>query len=568
MTLRAVAKFSASLLLAASACAQVTNQIATEPRKDSDPIVASIDGRSVPLIGLPSVSVPASTGQLTIGLTSEPGKRMRYRVEGIDQTWREGPGLMTFGVRFFDSNGDQIEKQSVNYFGQSAGWTGDLQRPAFVHRRKTFEAPLRARSFWIVLSSSGPPQTLGTLMVKGVIVSRLSDDGASEIILRAPVGRDSRVPVPGPPAPVGFCRDGLRPSMARLLSLAPTPTGLPSECFAIIDNDVQAHAEWHTIKEDALSVSAGERLVVEWDEAFSIGIGGGVYPTYKRPSAGSYHVRVQTVDLFGQPSGAESSLIIRVLAPWWQSPGVWILASTATIAGAFGIARYIANQRMQRQFDRLKAERLLEQERLRIARDIHDTLAQGLTGIIVQLEAAEDAQSRGLLEANTGHLRNASELARESLQEARRSVMALRPLALEQRDWPDALRDLIEKLTSGTPLSAELIVDGSEQKLPYEFEQNLLRITLEALTNALRHAHANRFIARLIFQSEVIRLELKDDGCGFDPSENHEGFGLMGMKERAEAMAGRLLVQSTLGVGTTISLVLPAIRRNEPIQAT
>jgi signal transduction histidine kinase len=553
--LRMIAALVVGLLSVCSTYAQSTGPKPADSPTDARTGVASVDGRSVRLTGVPTVSIPASSEELMIGLTSELGKRMRYRVEGLDQTWQEGPSWMIFGVRFFDSHDDQISQQSVELSGQSAGWNGDLQRPVFVHRQKVFEAPPHARKFWIVISSAGPPQSLGTLLIKGVVVSRLSADGASEIILRAPVRHDSGA--------VGFCTDGTRSHMARLLSLAPHPPDPPSDCFAIMDDDVQAHAEWRTMYKDAPSVSDGDRLLIEWDEAFSIGMGGPVRPSYQRPPAGSYSVHVQTVDLLGQPAGAESTLIIRVLAPWWQRPWAWSVALAATIGGTVGLTRYFAHRRMREQLIYLKEERLVEQERLRIARDIHDTLAQGFTGVIVQLEAAEDAQSRGLARETTAHLQRARDLARDGLQEARLSVRALRHQPLERKQLAEALGALLDKMTAGTGLHAKLIVDGASRRLASEVEQNLLCIGQEALANVLRHAHASRFTARLVYGNDAISLELQDNGSGFDPTAVHDGFGLIGMKERAQTMGGELSIQTTAPGGTTISMAVPVLRNRK-----
>jgi signal transduction histidine kinase len=385
-----------------------------------------------------------------------------------------------------------------------------------------------------------------------VVVSRLSADGSSKIVLRAPVRHDSGA--------VGFCIDGTRHSMARLLSLAPDPANPPVDCFAIIDDDVLAHAEWRTLWKDALPVSEGDQLLIEWDEAFSIGMGGTVRPSYARPPVGSYRVHVQTIDLFGQPAGPESSLIIRVLAPWWQRPWAWGMALAATIAGTVGLTRYFAHRRIREQLVHLKEEQIIERERMRIARDIHDTLAQGFTGVIVQLEAAEDAQSRGLAEETSAHVKRAGDLARGSLQEARRSVRSLRQPACEQQGLPNALGALLEKMTAGTAVRAKLITDGESRRLAPEAEENLLHIGQEALVNALRHANASQFTARLVFGGKAFRLELQDDGCGFDQAVAHDGFGLIGMKERAQTMGGELSIQTTRMGGTTISIALPVPR--------
>ena len=198
-------------------------------------------------------------------------------------------------------------------------------------------------------------------------------------------------------------------------------------------------------------------------------------------------------------------------------------------------------------------------ERNRLARDIHDTLAQGLTGVIVQLEAAEDAQAQNLAEAAAAHLERASERARESLREARRSVHALRPLALEGKSLCAALEELVGKMTVGTNLRAECTVEGQPRPLPQGGEENLLRIGQEVITNTLRHARADRFKVDLGFEVQTIRLALRDDGIGFDPATRHDGFGLLGIKERVEAMGGTLRVQSAPEKGTAISVVLPLV---------
>jgi PAS domain S-box-containing protein len=197
-------------------------------------------------------------------------------------------------------------------------------------------------------------------------------------------------------------------------------------------------------------------------------------------------------------------------------------------------------------------------ERNRIARDIHDTLAQGFTGVIVQLEAAEDASRRGLGREAEQHVITARSLARESLSEARRSVQALRPQPLEEGGITNALRVLFEKLTAGVALQAEFKLLGAPRALPPEWEENLFRIAQEVLTNALRHAQASRIIATIAFGSDDVRLEFDDDGRGFDPAARSEGYGLLGMRERVHAMDGQMEVRSSKSRGTKVSIRLPA----------
>jgi PAS domain S-box-containing protein len=197
------------------------------------------------------------------------------------------------------------------------------------------------------------------------------------------------------------------------------------------------------------------------------------------------------------------------------------------------------------------------EERNRMARDIHDTLAQGLTGVIVQLQAAEDANNKGYKKEARDHLQNARQLARDGLSEARRSVRALRPQALEDATFWEAFQSLIKNAAVGTPLQTEFRVRGEIRELPPLAQENLLHIGQEALTNTLKYAQATRFETRLSFTAKEVRLELRDNGVGFKVDDGHGGFGLTGMRERVEQMSGKLTISSTRGKGTRILVVSP-----------
>lgn len=203
-------------------------------------------------------------------------------------------------------------------------------------------------------------------------------------------------------------------------------------------------------------------------------------------------------------------------------------------------------------------EAAILKERTRMARDIHDTLAQGFTGVVVQMEAAEEALIEEDPENAVRHVRRARELARESLGEARRSVHALRPQALEKAGFADALKAIIKNTTAGTSLRAEFQLRGEPRELGPDVEENLLHIGQEALTNALKHARATKFQAQLSFGSEAVRLELSDNGDGFAiDGVNGGGFGLIGMKERAEQIGATVEVSTKPGAGTRIVAVSP-----------
>src|SRR5881398_1542860 len=201
---------------------------------------------------------------------------------------------------------------------------------------------------------------------------------------------------------------------------------------------------------------------------------------------------------------------------------------------------------------------VLLEERTRMARDIHDTLAQGFTGVIIQLDTSVEALRDEEPEEAAKHIRQARELARESLTEARRSVHALRPQALEKATFADALRAIITNTTAGTSLRADFQLKGEPRELQPAVEENLLHIGQEALSNALKHACATKFRARLSFDSDAVRLELRDNGKGFVVDcANGGGIGLIGMSERADQIGARLAVTSKPGRGTKIIAVSP-----------
>ena len=197
----------------------------------------------------------------------------------------------------------------------------------------------------------------------------------------------------------------------------------------------------------------------------------------------------------------------------------------------------------------------VSEERNRMAREIHDTLAQGFTGIVVQLEAAEDTLTEEPATAQ-GHLTRARSLAKDSLAEARRSVWALRPQALESNDLPSALRQMLARLIPGTVISWQVIVKGETYQLPPQTETELLRIAQEAVANALKHAKPTAVILTLSYEPEQLMLLVQDNGQGFNPAQPSAGFGLTSMRERAMKINGRLNVNMRTEGGTDVVCVI------------
>ncbi|MSU73368.1 MAG: sensor histidine kinase [Opitutus sp.] len=201
-------------------------------------------------------------------------------------------------------------------------------------------------------------------------------------------------------------------------------------------------------------------------------------------------------------------------------------------------------------------------ERNRIAREIHDTMAQGFAGISVQLEVLND-RLPGAPEKLRRHLDLARELVRTSLDEARRSVWNLRAQALEEAGLAHALSRLDQQLSDGSNVTFELRVDGTPRTLLADVENNLLRIGQEAITNATRHAGAKRVSLTLSYLTDGVCLVVSDDGKGFDPERvrpsSRGGFGLAGIRERAEAIHASLTIIPESAGGTRLELLVPHV---------
>ncbi|HLG74153.1 MAG TPA: GAF domain-containing sensor histidine kinase [Chloroflexota bacterium] len=208
----------------------------------------------------------------------------------------------------------------------------------------------------------------------------------------------------------------------------------------------------------------------------------------------------------------------------------------------------------------------LAEERNRLAREIHDTLAQGFTGIILQLEGAEqvlalESYADRELSAALEHIDKARSLARNSLQEARRSLWNLLPGPLERDTLDGAIFQAVKELGAESDMEGSFSCTGEPHELSHEAQTCLLRVTQEALANVRKHSHARHVDVALAYEDAGVSLTIRDDGQGFDPAAPRPagrsgGFGLIGMRERCQLANGVFTVESAPGQGTVIHVFL------------
>jgi two-component system NarL family sensor kinase len=252
-------------------------------------------------------------------------------------------------------------------------------------------------------------------------------------------------------------------------------------------------------------------------------------------------------------AGEKKLGVMNVASPQWRGLSSEDLQLLSTIGDLLAIA--VERARLYDRSARLGAF----EERNRLAREIHDTLAQGLTATGLQLESAE-----ALLDHEAGAerareaLRRALSLTRSNLDEARRSVLDLRAAPLEGRSLPEALKTLVDRWEAETGINTRFKAINGSHPLPSRVEVALYRVCQEALTNVARHAGADRVSIRLVATPDEVRLVIRDDGCGFDPSRvTEERHGMIGMRERADTIGGSIEVESSSDSGTRIEVAVP-----------
>jgi len=261
---------------------------------------------------------------------------------------------------------------------------------------------------------------------------------------------------------------------------------------------------------------------------------------------------VVLAEALGAPP-AETSYAFELLPHYYET--AWFRISALALLG--GLVWLGFRMRVRHIASRFS---LVLEERARLAREIHDTLAQGFVGISSQLDAvaqsmpADDSPARQ-------YLQMAQRMARHSLTEARRSMMDLRASVLEDVDLAAALETGARQWTLGQPIDISVQATGDPRSIPQEMEQQLLRIAQEAVANVIKHAGASRIQIELQREPKLLRLRIVDNGRGFaehDAFAAHVGhFGLIGMRERAERLGGELRLASQPGHGTQVEVSVP-----------
>jgi signal transduction histidine kinase len=537
---------------------------ATERGNSLDIRRVIVDGRTLsprPGAELRVGPSPQNIVFITGTATNWPGAcaRFRHKLEGRDTTWVDHPEAeMYLAVRFYDEEKKLLDLRVFTAKGESAGWTGSLKDSRLTHRRETLVVPRETSSWNVVISSAGPPDTVGIFVVDNLTVSRLSSANApAEILLQTPLEGLSEDDIATGTVP-DWLGDGIRPSMAKIVEIGENPK---KRAFAVIDDDPRGHAEWRARRENMKPIAPADRLIVEWNEMFSMGkglAGSGqeVTAAYHNLPPGPYRFFIEEVNILGVPTGVEASLAVRVRSPLWQTAWFWAAVAAVLISASAVVSRSVASKRMRREVLRLTQLRALEQERLRIARNIHDDLGARVTQISMLSAMAPDRSSFPQ-NARTDFNR-ISQMSRDLVSALYETVWAVNP----ENDNLYAMGNYLRQVTGQLCESAHLRCRFDIPSLPRELQvssqtrHNVAMAVKEAVHNVMKHASASELTIRVDFTGGLLTVSIRDNGCGFQTSGLDRGNGLANMKRRMEDLGGSCIVESQTGGGTCVQLRL------------
>jgi signal transduction histidine kinase len=531
---------------------------------DEDPLFlirsVAVNGRAWTAPPNESLRLPArpTTTTITFGPNPQAANiplRFRCQLDGFEQEWHERTALMRILIRFIDANQRDIADQVFEVRGESPGWTGSFTDSPWVRRKEVITVPVGADRFWVVMSSAGPPEAVGAFAIRNLVVLPV-EGGTNEIRLIPPVKRDaSKAAVEAMEvSPAGWGRSGIRPADARLLRYGPGE----DVALAILDDHPPGHADWGTAKVQGARITPGQKLTFAWEEVYSIGVADYGRADYMNLPAGLYRFRMEELDLMGVPTGRGFSRLVIVPVAAWKTLWFWVAIGVALFGMAAVGWRLAESRRMKRQVMDLERQRALEQERFRIAQDIHDDLGARVAQISLLSSTAQEKESLSVAEARE-ELGLVSRMSRELVAALYETVWAVSP----ENDHLDSLVSYISQVADQMCAVASIKCRFEIQDMPPAIfiagpvRHNVIMAVKEALHNVITHGRASEIQIGIRKEQDVLRIQVSDNGCGFDPGASGRGNGLDNMERRLRSIGGRCAVASQPGVGTKVTLEFP-----------
>jgi len=519
-----------------------------------------------------AVGLAHKGGSLTVAFGSPDGAsqypvRLRYKLEGYDPEWRDlDRSFVHLVLKYLDENKVPVSRAEFRSSGNSVGWTGDLAKSELTRRTEQVVVPSRAAWMDIWIDSGGHDENTGVWLVDDLKVWELGNGIASRRMLLDEGFENGRALDSPQGDPEFWVRDGggLAGSMVW--------KGLPASsahALMILDGNPSDYAAWRLKDKNLLPVVPGKKLELKWSEVYSIGCGRAGEVSYPDLPSGHYQFRVQEVTAMGIPTGQEAVLPLIIAPPFYTN--IWFRAAAVVslLALALGLERMRARNRMRRKLEAMERKQAVQQERARIARDIHDDLGTVLSRISMVSESAA-------LETQPGSRQQ--ERLNEICDASRQLTRTMEEIVWAQDPKHDSLENTVSYICSfASDLLAvaritcrlDISMDLPGITLEAEKRHELFLVFKEVLNNIIKHAGASEVRISLEWQEQAILLTIEDNGRGFSPADSPQakGNGLSNMQNRLQRVNGRVEVHTEPGKGTRVEILLPLNHQTERIKS-
>jgi signal transduction histidine kinase len=486
-----------------------------------------------------------------------PVVRLRTRLEGLQDGWQDHESQMWLVLRFLDAAGQAVGSAAFIREGESPGWGGLPPNSRWHRRVDEAVVPERSARVQILLASGGIPRTSGFWAVRRLRLTAQATEGTAGteplFVLQTLSGSDLSSPQGNPD---GWFRDGTGLSTPRIFSHVDEDRGV-EPVLALVDVEPTHTGSWLQTKKTASPVVPGQRLRIETEEMYSIGRGSDATVSFHSLPVGEYVFRAWATDELGRPTGPSLRLPVEVRPEFYATAWFRLLGVGLVGAGMLGGVRYWTWRRMQREVQRLEQRRAVEEERTRMARDIHDEMGARFTQI--SLLAGRALKAAPADESVQQPLRTISGAVKELAAALEEIVWAANPSHDSLEGFSNYLSQYSAAALRDAGLRCRLNIPTllPKQSLASGVRHRLMMAVKEALNNALKHAGATEVHVQLEFTGQRLRVTVTDNGIGFDPVRAKRGNGLNHSGRRMEEVGGRCVVESRPGAGTVICLDVP-----------
>jgi signal transduction histidine kinase len=485
-----------------------------------------------------------------------PSARLRYKLEGLAPYWIDVPMKMRLLLQFFSEKRETVAQKEFFLEGETLGWRGNVEASEYVSRREQCVVPDRATGVKLAFLSHGGNEGVGLIGIDAVRVSvertgeaqpRVFDLSIKGLDIARPNG-----------IPVNWMREG---SSLNITQLGIRSYPAPHPVLVLDDEDNLNYGNWSLDLGKELMLKPGDRLTVEWQTAHSIGASGSGGARYSALKPGVYTFRVAGFRSNGEATGTECALPIIIVPALYRRSEFWLVLMAFAVVVTLLFWRVVEVGRVRRHVAAIERERVLERERSRIARDLHDEMGAGLSAIAMQ----SDWIRRECGDTASPETRNRIETVCQSAVELVRTVDEIVWAVNPSNDTVDRFVNYLTQYTeqyldaAGMSFRFDIPRELPSAMLAGSMRHNLFLAVKEALRNTVKHAKAELIWLRVNVEPGQLTITVEDNGKGFDPAKmaadgTHNGVG--NMRRRMEEVAGRFEVWSQPGKGARVTFAV------------